>query len=378
MFDYETLRLLTWAIVGVLLIGFIITDGFDMGVAALLPILGRSDVERRVMINSIAPHWDGNQVWLITAGGAIFAIWPLVYATAFSSFYLAMMLLLAALWLRPIGMDYRSKIDNPSWRKACDNALFISGVVPPLIFGIGFGNLLVGVPFQLNNLLMLDYQGHFWDLFTPFPLLCGLLSLAIVVTQGATFLQLKTCDVLCERAHSASVVSASIAVALFLIGGFLAANMAGYIIVSPIVTDAASNPLHKEVISVARHLLHNYQAHAMLWLIPCVGIASLLACIWASLKRASGGAFLFSSLAIACIILTAGVALFPMIMPSSLMPSHSLTIWDATSSQKTLNIITLVAILVVPVILSYTAWGYYKMFGRLSDDYIRNHSTSLY
>lgn len=157
MFDYETLRLLTWAIVGMLLIGFIITDGFDMGVAALLPILGRSDVERRVMINSIAPHWDGNQVWLITAGGAIFAIWPLVYATAFSSFYLAMMLLLAALWLRPIGMDYRSKIDNPSWRKACDNALFISGVVPPLIFGIGFGNLLVGVPFQLNNLLMLDY-----------------------------------------------------------------------------------------------------------------------------------------------------------------------------------------------------------------------------
>lgn len=378
MFDYETLRLLTWAIVGMLLIGFIITDGFDMGVAVLLPILGRSDVERRVMINSIAPHWDGNQVWLITAGGAIFAIWPLVYATAFSSFYLAMMLLLAALWLRPIGMDYRSKIDNPSWRKACDNALFISGVVPPLIFGIGFGNLLVGVPFQLNNLLMLDYQGHFWDLFTPFPLLCGLLSLAIVVTQGATFLQLKTCDALRERAHSASVVSASIAVALFLIGGFFAANMAGYIIVSPIVTDAASNPLHKEVVSVARHLLHNYQAHAMLWLIPCVDIASLLACIWASLKRASGWAFLFSSLAIACIILTAGVALFPMIMPSSLMPSHSLTIWDATSSQKTLNIITIVAILVVPVILSYTAWGYYKMFGRLSDDYIRNHSVSLY
>ncbi|EHS7463927.1 cytochrome d ubiquinol oxidase subunit II [Vibrio cholerae] len=378
MFDYETLRLLTWAIVGVLLIGFIITDGFDVGVAALLPILGRSDVQRRVMINSIAPHWDGNQVWLIAAGGAIFAVWPLVYATAFSSFYLAMMLLLAALWLRPIGMDYRSKIDNPSWRKACDNALFISGVVPPLIFGIGFGNLLVGVPFQLNNLLMLDYQGHLGDLFTPFPLLCGLLSLAMVVTQGATFLQLKTCDDLRERSRRVSIVGASMALALFLLGGLLASNMAGYSILSPVTMDEASNPLQKEVVVVAHYLLHNYQEHMSLWLIPCSGLISLLASIWVNSKGEPGWGFLFSSLAIMCIVLTAAMALFPMVMPSSLVPSHSLTIWDATSSQKTLNIITIVAIFVIPVILSYTIWSYYKMLGRLDNEYIHNHSSSLY
>ncbi|ENM5744265.1 cytochrome d ubiquinol oxidase subunit II [Vibrio mimicus] len=378
MFNYETLRLLTWAIVGVLLIGFIITDGFDMGVAALLPILGRNDIERRVMINSIAPHWDGNQVWLITAGGAIFAIWPLAYALAFSGFYLAMILLLAALWLRPIGMDYRAKIDSPTWRKVCDIALVISGVVPALIFGVGFGNLLVGVPFKLNGLLMLDYQGSFYDLLTPFPLLCGLLSLAMVVTQGATFLQLKTRDTLRERAHTTSIISASIAIILFLIGGLSATNMAGYIIMSPIITNAASNPLQKEVFSVAGHLLHNYRDYSLLWLIPVAGILSLLACIWVSLKKSSGWAFLFSSLAIVCIILTAGMALFPMIIPSSLVPSNSLTIWDATSSQKTLSIITIIAIVVMPVVLSYTAWSYYKMFGRLDDDYIRKHNTSLY
>ena len=129
MFDYESLRLFTWAIIGVLLIGFIITDGFDMGVATLLPVLGKSEVDRRIMINSIAPHWDGNQVWLVTAGGAIFAIWPAIYAAAFSGFYLAMILVLATLWLRPLGMDYRAKIDNPQWKKACDIALIISGFI---------------------------------------------------------------------------------------------------------------------------------------------------------------------------------------------------------------------------------------------------------
>ncbi|GAL20817.1 cytochrome d ubiquinol oxidase subunit II [Vibrio maritimus] len=163
MFDYETLRLFTWAIVGILIIGFAIADGFDMGVAALLPMLGKTNIERRVMINSIAPHWDGNQVWLITAGGAILAIWPAVYATAFSGFYLALILVLAALWLRPIGMDYRNKIDDPRWRMACDIALTISGFVPPLVFGVGFGNLFVGLPFELNELLMISYKGGFWS-----------------------------------------------------------------------------------------------------------------------------------------------------------------------------------------------------------------------
>lgn len=378
MFDYESLRLFTWAIVGVLLIGFTITDGFDMGVAALLPVMGKKNLERRVMLNAIAPHWDGNQVWLITAGGAIFAIWPLVYAAAFSGFYIAMLLVLASLWLRPIGMDYRAKIDNPQWRNACDIALFISGVIPPIIFGVGFGNLLVGVPFELNNLLMLDYQGGFFDLLTPFPILCGLVSLTMVVTQGAAFLQMKTKHELRARAQNITLWGAGATMLLFMFGGLFAASQSGYIIIGAMLKDGISNPLNKQVVSIAGDLLHNFSEMPQLWLIPFTAVTSLLVCFWATVSRRAGVAFTMSSIAIACIILTAGVTLFPMIMPSSINPSHSLTLWDATSSKKTLGIISIVAIIVVPVILGYTAWCYYKMFGRLDNNYIRSNSSSLY
>lgn len=378
MFDYENLRLFTWAVIGVLLIGFIITDGFDMGVAALLPVLGKNDTERRVMINSIAPHWDGNQVWLITAGGAIFAIWPSVYAAAFSGFYLAMILVLAALWLRPIGMDYRAKIDNPQWRKACDYALIVSGVIPPIIFGVGFGNLMVGVPFEFNELLMLDYKGGFFDLLTPFPILCGLVSLGIVLTQGSAFLGLKSEGELCARSRKLTVIVATITAFLFIAGGLYSTIEPGYIITSPMATDAASNPLLKHVTKFDGLLLHNYEAYPLLWLVPAAGVASLFLCSIAALSQRSGLAFVFSSVSIASVILTAGIALFPMIMPSSLMPSHSLTLWDSTSSQLTLSIISVVAVIVVPIILGYTAWCYYKMFGRLNNQYIHDNSSSLY
>ncbi|EGQ8084433.1 cytochrome d ubiquinol oxidase subunit II [Vibrio parahaemolyticus] len=378
MFDYESLRLFTWAIVGVLLIGFTLTDGFDMGVAALLPIMGKNNLERRVMLNAIAPHWDGNQVWLLTAGGAIFAIWPLVYAVAFSGFYIAMMLVLASLWLRPIGMDYRAKIDNPQWRSACDIALFISGVIPPIIFGVGFGNLLVGVPFELNNLLMLDYQGGFFDLLTPFPILCGLVSLSMVVTQGAAFLQMKTKHELRTRAQNITLCGAGATMMLFMFGGLFAASQSGYIIIGTMPKDSISNPLNKQVVSIAGGLLHNFIEMPQLWLIPFTAVTSLLVCIWATVSRRAGVAFTMSSITITCIILTVGATLFPMIIPSSINPSHSLTLWDATSSEKTLSIISIVAIIVVPVILGYTAWCYYKMFGRLDNNYIRSNSSSLY
>lgn len=378
MFDYENLRLFTWAIIGVLLIGFIITDGFDMGVAALLPVLGKSDVDRRVMINSIAPHWDGNQVWLVTAGGAIFAIWPSIYAAAFSGFYLAMILVLAALWLRPLGMDYRSKIDDPRWKQACDVALVVSGFIPPVIFGVGFGNLMLGVPFEFNEFLMMSYQGGFWDLLTPFPLLCGLVSLAMVVTQGAAFLQMKTTGDLKLRAQSIIVCMACITAALFVIGGLFASSLPGYLITSPIVTDSVSNPLLKHVMRFDDLMLHNYETNPVLWVIPAMGTLSMLVCALLTRLNRAGWAFAASSFAIACIITTAGVALFPMIMPSSLMPSHSLTLWDGTSSQLTLSIISVVAAIVVPIILGYTAWCYYKMFGRIDEQYIHDNSSSLY
>ncbi|OBT25923.1 cytochrome d ubiquinol oxidase subunit II [Vibrio tasmaniensis] len=378
MFDYENLRLFTWAVIGVLLIGFIITDGFDMGVAALLPVLGKSEVDRRIMINSIAPHWDGNQVWLVTAGGAIFAIWPAIYAAAFSGFYLAMILMLATLWLRPLGMDYRAKIDNPQWKKACDIALIVSGFIPPVIFGVGFGNLMIGVPFEFNELLMMSYQGGFWDLLTPFPLLCGLVSLAMVVTQGAAFLQMKTTGDLKQRTQRVIVCMALVTVGLFVVGGLYAYTLPGYLITSPVVTDGVSNPLLKHVVKFDDLLLHNYENYPILLAIPALGIIGMLSCAVMTRLNRAGLAFASSSLSIASIITTAGVALFPMIMPSSLMPSHSLTLWDGTSSELTLSIISVVAVIVVPIILGYTIWCYYKMFGRLDSQYIHDNSSSLY
>ena len=166
--DYEFLRFIWWLLIGVLLIGFAVTDGFDMGVGALLKIVGKTDNERRVMINAVAPHWDGNQVWLITAGGALFAAWPPVYATSFSGFYLAMILTLVALYMRPIGFDYRSKLDSPRWRSNWDWALTFGSSVPPIIFGVAFGNLLIGVPFHFDELLRIIYTGSFFALLNPF------------------------------------------------------------------------------------------------------------------------------------------------------------------------------------------------------------------
>src|SRR5450830_1406752 len=200
MLDYFTLKIIWWALVGVLLIGFAIMDGHDMGVGTLLPFVGRTDLERRVAINTVGPHWDGNQVWFITAGGALFAAWPVVYATAFSGFYWAMILVLWALFFRPVGFDYRSKIHNAKWRSTWDWGLFVGGAVPPLVFGIAFGNLLQGVPFHFNNMLVSTYTGSFWQLLNPFALLTGVVSSAMITLQGGTYLAHRTEGVIQARA----------------------------------------------------------------------------------------------------------------------------------------------------------------------------------
>src|SRR5579863_5185627 len=165
--SYEILRLIWWALLGVLLIGFAIMDGFDLGAAILLPFVGRTDAERRVAINTVGPVWEGNQVWLILGGGAIFAAWPPLYAVAFSGFYLAMFLVLCALILRPAGFKYRSKVSNPAWRRVWDWALFVGGLVPALIFGVAFGNVLRGVPFRFDDTLRMTYEGTLFGLLNP-------------------------------------------------------------------------------------------------------------------------------------------------------------------------------------------------------------------
>lgn len=378
MFDYESLRLIWWILIGVLLVGFAVTDGFDMGVAALSPVIGKSDTERRIMLNTIAPHWDGNQVWLITAGGALFAAWPMVYATSFSGFYFAMYVTLAALWLRPLALDYRSKIENPKWRKAWDYALCFSGTVPPIIFGVAFGNLLQGVPFDLNNLMMSQYHGTFFALLNPFALLCGVLALMLFVTQGATWLQMKTTEALHARARNVAQITGLISIVLFVIGGFWVQSIEGYVITSTIDTLADSNPLNKEVSLQVGAWMTNFETYPAMWAAPILGVVMPLFAVIASRLERGGFAFLFSSLSNAGVILTAGFAMFPFVMPSSLNPDHSLTMWDSTASELTLGLMTAVAAVMVPVILGYTTWTYYKMFGRLDKKHIEDNDVSAY
>lgn len=378
MIDYETLRIIWWILVGVLLIGFAVTDGFDLGVGALLTLAGRSDDERRVMINTIGPHWDGNQVWFITAGGAIFAAWPMIYAAAFSGFYLALALTLVALWMRPLGFDYRSKLPNPSWRKAWDWALFAGGIIPALIFGVAFGNLLLGVPFELDNTLKPTYTGSFFGLLTPFALLSGLVSVAMLLNHGATWLQLKTDGQLHTRARFISVVlSLATAVLFSLAGIYLALGVDGFVITSAIDPSATSNPMSKTVAIESGAWLANYSHYPWMMAAPIIAIISALACAAASRANKSGWAFVASALTIAGIICTAGFSMFPFLMPSSTMPQASLTIWDATSSLLTLKIMFAVACLFVPIVLGYTAYSFYVMRGRIKNADL-NQSHTIY
>lgn len=377
--DYEFLRFIWWVLIGVLLIGFAITDGFDMGVGALLKIVGKTDNERRVMINAVAPHWDGNQVWLITAGGALFAAWPPVYATSFSGFYLAMILTLVALYFRPIGFDYRSKLDSANWRSNWDWALTFGSSVPPIIFGVAFGNLLLGVPFHFDDLLRVNYTGSFFALLNPFALLVGVLSLLMFVSQGAAYLQMKTEGDVLKRSQNIGLISGLGAALLFVLAGvWLSAGIDGYVLTSVIDHNAINNAVSKTVEVKAGAWLQNYADAPILWLFPVLGVAAFA--LAGLLSKAGKGAlaFVLSSLGQAGVILTCGISMFPFVMPSSSNPSHSLTMWDATSSELTLKIMFIVACIFVPIVLAYTIWSYAKMFGRLNEKTIQDNTHSLY
>ncbi|MET0337582.1 MAG: cytochrome d ubiquinol oxidase subunit II, partial [Caulobacter sp.] len=217
--DYATLRIIWWALVGVLLIAFALTDGFDMGVGALLPFVAREDQERRMVINTIGATWEGNQVWFILGGGAIFAAWPFVYAVSFSGFYLAMFLVLSALILRPVAFKYRSKRKDPRWRAFWDWALFVGGFVPALVFGVAMGNVLQGAPFRLDGDLRAFYEGPVLGLFTPFTLVCGLLSVAMLVLHGAAWLAIKVeHGAVHDRARTFGTAAAIASILLFALG----------------------------------------------------------------------------------------------------------------------------------------------------------------
>ena len=375
--DYETLRVIWWMLLGVLLIGFAVMDGFDLGVAMWLPWLAKTDLERRVLINSIAPTWEGNQVWFILGGGAIFAAWPTLYAVSFSGFYLAMLLVLLALILRPVGFKYRSKMTNTTWRACWDWALFVGGFVPALIFGVAIGNVLQGVPFHFDESLRPFYTGGFLDLLNPFALLCGLVSVVMLAMHGAFFLNVKTQTTIQARAILAGRICALITIALFIAGGvWLFAGIDGYSLTSLTPHDGPSNPLYKSVIRQTHAWFTNYQTMPVTLLAPIIGIiAAMLACI---LARHARTAFVFSATSVTGIFASVGVSMFPFILPSSTNPEQSLIVWDSSSSQLTLLIMLVGTVIFLPIILIYTAWVYRVLRGKITEQTILNNQDTAY
>lgn len=380
LIDYETLRIIWWLLLGVLLIAFAVTDGFDLGTATLLPFVAKTDLERRVVINSIGPTWEGNQVWLILAGGAIFAAWPPLYAVSFSGFYLAMFAILFALILRPVGFKYRSKREDATWRTAWDWALFVGGAVPSLIFGVAVGNVLQGVPFHFNDELRIFYEGTtLFELLNPFALLCGILSVAMLVMHGSAWLTLKTKGVVADRSRTYGKIAALATVVLFVLGGVaLWAGIDGYHITSTVNPLGPSNPLAKTAAKVPRAWFDNYGSHPWMMLAPLLGITGAAVAFVFMGARREIAAILATSLSIFGIIATVGLSMFPFILPSSIDPRSSLTVWDSSSSHMTLFIMLVVAVIFVPTVIAYTTWVYHVMWGKVDEKAIRDERGHAY
>ena len=379
IFDYENLRLAWWLLLGVLLIGFAIMDGFDLGVAALIPFVGRTDVERRIAINTIGPVWEGNQVWLILGAGAIFAAWPPLYALSFSGFYIAMFLVLASLILRLVGFKFRSKIENPTWRSIWDWALVVGGVVPSLVFGVAVGNALRGVSFSFDPDLRASYDITLFTLLNPYALLCGLVSLAMLIMHGAAYLGVKAEEPVAGRARRAGSVAALATIVLFAVGGLVTAYwLEGYRITSAIDPTGPSNPLGKTVVLQTGVWLANYSAHRWMLAAPVLGFAGAALAFLLFQTRLSVLTWLATSVSLLGIVATAGVSMFPFLLPSSTSPESSLTVWDASSSQLTLGIMLVCALIFVPIILLYTAWVFRVLRGRVTTGEITGDPHSVY
>jgi len=378
IFDYETLRIIWWVFLGLLLIGFSVMGGFDLGVGILLPFLGKTDTERRVIINSIGATWEGNQVWFVMAGGALFAAWPTAYAVSFSSFYFALLLALFALFLRPLGFDYRSKLTNKKWRDNWDRALFVGGFVPALIFGIAFGNLLKGIPFHLENDMRIVYFGDLRGLLNGFSLLVGLVSLSMFIMHGAVYLQMKTVGDINERAKKMVWIFSLSTMVLFAIAGYWITVLDGYHIVSEILPNGPSNPLAKFVKREPGLWLDNYGHLPGLMAVPVVAFVSALFTVIFSKFNRPGIAFVFSALVVTFVILTAGCSMFPFLIPSNMSANSSLTVWDASSSQTTLHLMFWVTIVFLPLIAFYTSWVFRVLRGKVTVELIHKNNHTLY
>jgi cytochrome d ubiquinol oxidase subunit II len=321
------LNTLWFALIGVLFVGFFVLEGFDYGVGILLPFLGRNDVERRRIINTIGPVWDGNEVWILTAGGAIFAAFPHWYATLFSGFYLALFLMLVALILRGIAFEFRSKDEHPAWRATWDWAICIGSFVPALLWGVALGNILKGVPIDEHK----NFTGGFFDLLSPYTLIVGLTTLSVFVTHGAIFLNLKSVDPIRSRALAATKKVGPVATVMVFL----------FVVASYAWTDAFArlgvNP----------------------GLVPILALGTLLAAGALIHRERMGWAFAMTCLTLVFSVATIFMALYPRVMVSSLDPAWSLTIYNASSTPYTLAIMSGVALVFVPLVLVYQGWTYW-------------------
>ncbi|WP_430387566.1 cytochrome d ubiquinol oxidase subunit II [Dyella sp. 20L07] len=373
MFDYESLRVIWWALLGALLIGFAIMDGFDFGIAALLRVLGRTEDERLVLLETIEPTWEGNQVWFILGGGAAFAAWPALYAVSFSGMYLAIFLVLLAFIVRPVGFNFRSKIPDARWRTLWDWVLTISGVVVMLISGVAFGNLFLGLPFQFDGNLRMSWHGSFFDLLHPFALAAGLVSLTMLLAHGACWAAYKADHVIAERAARVARWATLAYIVFYVLAGiWLAYGVPGYAIVGPVVTGGVSNPLYKEV-AHGSSWFASYLQYPFFWLAPVLALLGAIGVQVSVAKKGLGG-FIFSSLMVAGTILSAGFALFPFLLPSILDPRSSLTVWDASSSRGTLALMLGATAVFLPIIIIYTSWVFRVLRGRVTLDHVRQSS----
>ncbi|MEJ2344568.1 MAG: cytochrome d ubiquinol oxidase subunit II [Gammaproteobacteria bacterium] len=369
---YAILKIVWWLLLGVLLVGLAVMVGMDMGVGAALRYFGRSDGERRAVLNMIGPHWDGNQVWFILGGGAVFAAWPTIYATAFSGLYVVMLLLLWSMIVRPLGFEYRSKLPSQTWRNVWDWGLFISGALPMVIFGAAMGNMLKGVPFHFSWDMTSWYTGSFIYLFNPFAILCGLMSLALALYQGSAMVMNRGEGAVWERARRLGTWSGLAALALFTIGGFWVAKLSGYVVTAGDAPGGPAIPLHKTVEMVPGAWLHNFSAHPVLWLVPALTYVAVLIGVLALRRGWSHFGWWLGALGWIGTIGTVGAAMFPFLMPSSSNPSQSLTVWDASSSQTTLLWMLAWTIIFVPIVVTYTSWAFWVMRGKVTAEHVED------
>ncbi len=379
MFDYETIRLIWWLFIGIVAIAFALTEGFDFGIGTLLPLLGKTDVERRVIINTVGATWEGNQVWLVLLGGAIFAIWPAVYATLFSGLYAAMLLVLFALFFRPVGFDYRSKLDNPSWRNAWDWGLFIGGTLPPILFGVLVGNLILGLPFHLDQDLRTFYDGTFLALLSPFALLCGVIGVLITTFHGALFLKWRTEGVIHERAtNTVSTVGPLLLIALMAATLWVFLGLDRPEITQMAGTAAPSNPLNKTVTAIGPGWIAHFLNHPWMIVAPVLGFVGLSLAWLLGKGQSRMAAFLFSCIGIIGMLLTLGFGLFPFLLISTSDPRSSLTLWDASSSHTTLLLAFWITVIFLPIVLLYTRWVYKVLWGSVTEAAVLKDSHTLY